>query len=191
MRVSGLTIGLMVAAAGVAFAQTAPVPRPFPGSTTAPAGTTTTKPAPPEAAAPAASQPAAAEPAAPVPAPASPAAAAPDVAGVPIYPSAEYLETFDAGSGQRYVLYGTNLPYADTVAYYRTVLKNGGRELYRAPATHQFDIGRFQEDRMAFPPGVVVKDYTWNNSAGYLFVSGTTEKRYKTIIQIVPPSAAR
>jgi hypothetical protein len=26
---------------------------------------------------------------------------------------------------------------------------------------------------MTFQPGVVVKDYTWNNQAGYLFVNGT------------------
>jgi hypothetical protein len=110
---------------------------------------------------------------------------------VPVYPSAEYLETFDAGSGQKYVLFGTNLAFADTLAYYRTVLKNGGREIYRTPATHQFDLGRFEENRMAYPPSVVIKDYTSNNSPGYLHVSGTVEKRFKTIIQIVPPPAAR
>jgi hypothetical protein len=42
---------------------------------------------------------------------------------------------------------------------------------------------------MSFPPSVVVKDYTWNGSDGYLHVSGTTETRYKTVIQIVPPGA--
>ncbi len=42
---------------------------------------------------------------------------------------------------------------------------------------------------MAYPPSVVVKDYTWNGSAGYLAVKGTTSKRYKTIIQVVPPAA--
>ena len=51
---------------------------------------------------------------------------------------------------------------------------------------HQFDLGRFQEQTMAYPPSVVVKDYTWNGSEGYLHVSGTTSTRYKTIIQIVP-----
>ena len=34
--------------------------------------------------------------------------------------------------------------------------------------THVFEIGRFREETMAFPPGVTVKDYTWNGSAGYL-----------------------
>ena len=42
---------------------------------------------------------------------------------------------------------------------------------------------------MAYPPSVVVKDYTWNASEGYLHVSGTTSTRYKTIIQIVPATA--
>ena len=59
--------------------------------------------------------------------------------------------------------------------------------LFQAPLMHQFDIGRYQEDTMAYPPSVVVKDYTWNNSPGYLFVAGTSEKRYKTIIQVVAP----
>ena len=41
------------------------------------------------------------------------------------------------------------------------------------------------------PPSVVVKDYTWNGSAGYLAASGSTEKRFRTIIQIVPPTTVR
>jgi hypothetical protein len=55
----------------------------------------------------------------------------------------------------------------------------------------QFDLGRFQENQMAYPPSVVVKDYAWNGAPGYLAVSGTTEKRFRTVIQIVPPTAAR
>ena len=51
---------------------------------------------------------------------------------------------------------------------------------------HQFDLGRFQEQTMAYPPSVVVKDYLWNGSAGYLHVDGTTSRRFPTIIQIVP-----
>ena len=54
----------------------------------------------------------------------------------------------------------------------------------------QFDLGRFQ-DNMAYPPSIVVKDYFSENSPGYLFVSGTSEKRYRTIIQIVPPGPGK
>ena len=107
-----------------------------------------------------------------------------------MYPSAEFIAGYDAGQGQHYYLYGTDMPYEDIVAYYRTVLRNGGRELFREPPTRQFDLGRYQEDSMAYPPSVVVKDYTWNGAPGYLAVSGTTEKRYRTIIQIVPATAA-
>jgi hypothetical protein len=32
----------------------------------------------------------------------------------------------------------------------------------------------------------VVKDYTWNGATGYLAIVGAQEKRYPTIIQIVP-----
>lgn len=115
----------------------------------------------------------------------------PQTAGVPIYPGAEFLESYDAGQGQRFYLYGTNTPYADIVQYYKMTLKSSGRELFKAPAMQQFDLGRFQDDAMAYPPSVVVKDYTWMDAPGYLHVSGTTETRYKTIIQIVPPPAGR
>ena len=111
--------------------------------------------------------------------------------GLPVHPTAEFIDGFDAGSGQRYYLYGTDMPFEDIVAYYRGVLKNGGRELFREPPTRQFDLGRYQENTMAYPPSVVVKDYTWNGSPGYLAVSGTTEKRYRTVIQIVPVTAAQ
>jgi hypothetical protein len=108
--------------------------------------------------------------------------------GTPVYPASEFIDSYDAGSGQRYYLYGTNAPYSDVVTYYKNTLKNGGRELYKTPPMQQFDLGRFQEDSMAYPPSVVVKDYTWNGSVGYLMAAGSTEKRYRTVIQIVPPT---
>jgi hypothetical protein len=107
-----------------------------------------------------------------------------------VYPTADFLEESDAGRGQKYVLYGTDAPFETIVTYYRQTLKTGGRELYRTPAMQQFDLGRFQDDRMAYPPSVVVKDYSTGDPAGYLFVDGVTERRYRTIIQIVPPPPA-
>jgi hypothetical protein len=160
-----------------------PVPRPFPGS-----GAPPSRPADPPATQPATQPPAAA------PAPAAAARPAPVVetpAGLPVYPTAEFIDAYDAGQGQRYYIYGTNAAYADILTYYKALLKNGGRELYRTPPMQQFDLGRFQEDTMAYPPSVVVKDYTWNGSPGYLSVTGTSEKRFKTIIQIVPVTATR
>jgi hypothetical protein len=158
--------GLTLLIGGTAAAQTpprppVPVPRPFPG----------------------------------VNPPARPAAEAKDqttgdlmVGNAPIYPAAEFLEEFDAGNGQRYYLYGTNLAYQDIVDYYKARLRNGGREIFKEPAMQQFELGRFDEDTMSYPPSVVVKDYAWNGSEGYLFVDGITSKRYRTIIQIVPGS---
>ena len=110
------------------------------------------------------------------------------VLGVPgvIFPSSEFLETFDIGRGQRCYLYGANAGYLEILAYYKQVLKDGGRELFRAPAMQQFDLGRFQEQTMTYPPSVVVKDYTFGNGDGYLQVEGTKQKRFKTVIQIVP-----
>ena len=87
---------------------------------------------------------------------------------------------------QRYFLFGTNAAYTEIVGYYKTVMKNGGRTIFEAPAMQQWELAKFQEQTMAYPPSIVVKDYSWNGSEGYLFVSGAKEKRYRTVIQIVP-----
>ena len=87
--------------------------------------------------------------------------------GFPIYPAAQYLSTHDAGRGQKYVLFGTTAPFADLVVYYRTQLKDDGELVFREPPTHVFEVGRFREETMVFPPGVTVKDFTWGGSMGY------------------------
>ena len=110
--------------------------------------------------------------------------------GMPIYPTSDFIASYDAGRGQRYYIFGTNATYAEIVSYYRTVLKQRGEVVYEEPPVHMFDVGRFREETMAFPPGVTVKDYTWGGSAGYLNPrSGAQPARYKTIIQIVPAPA--
>jgi len=107
--------------------------------------------------------------------------------GVDIYPGAEFLGSFDAGKGQRYYLFGTNTPFLEIVNYYRTVLKQKGELIFDEPAVQEFDIGRYKEETMAFPPSVTVKDYTWGGSAGYLNPKrGQQPARFKTVIQIVP-----
>jgi len=107
--------------------------------------------------------------------------------GVQIYPGAEFLASYDAGQGQRYYLFGTNAGFVEIVNYYKTVLKQKGELVYEAPGVHQFDIGRYREETMAFPPSVTVKDYTWGGSAGYLNPKrGKQPARFKTVIQIVP-----
>jgi hypothetical protein len=107
--------------------------------------------------------------------------------GVQIYPGAEFLASFDAGRGQRYYLFGTNAGFVETVTFYRTALKQKGELLFEEPAIHQFEIGRFKEETMAFPPSVTVKDYSWGGSAGYLNPHrGQQPARFKTVIQIVP-----
>jgi hypothetical protein len=53
-----------------------------------------------------------------------------------------------------------------------------------------FEIGRFRNETMAFPPGVTVKDWTWGGSAGYLNPKRNSQpERYPTIVVIVPPPA--
>lgn len=188
MRAWILTSGAALVAVAALSAQTLPVPRPFPGAG-GPAESGATEPAPTSRRQPAdpARPPATTSaPAASTPAPDASADAPP--AGLPVYPAADFLDSYDAGHGQRYYLYGTDATYDTIIQYYRNTLRTGGREIFEQPPTRQFDLGRFDDNRMSFPPSVVVKDYTWNGSDGYLYVSGATEKRYKTIIQIVPPA---
>ena len=160
------------------------VPQPFPG-----------RPAPTRPA-PAAPRPAPPSPTAPAPTPGpapvaeAPAAleAAPTEAtlGFPIYPSAQFIRSYDAGRGQQYHLFGSDVPFAGLVKYYQGALKTRGTLVFDAPATHMFEVGRFREEAMAFPPGVTIKDYTWNGSAGYLNPNRSAQPaRFPTIIQIV------
>lgn len=111
--------------------------------------------------------------------------------GVTVYPAAEFIDSYDAGHGQRIYLFGTNAAYTEIVTYYRNMLRDGGHELFKTPtAMQEFDLGRFREDTMSFPPSVVVKDYSYTadgaRSDGYLAVDGAREKHFKTVIQIVP-----
>ena len=112
-------------------------------------------------------------------------------AGVPLLAGAQYLASYDAGMGQLYCLYGSTQAFADVVAYYRTALKDRGELVFDAPATHMFEVGRFKEADVAFPPGVTVKDYTWGGSPGYMNPKpGATPAFFPTVIQVVPPPSA-
>jgi hypothetical protein len=171
-----------------AMAQT---PQPFPR----PGGTPTQQPAPPTSspAAPA-PRPATAAPVTPPPAsvraPAPPQDGAPtaESLGFPIYPTARFIASYDAGRGQRYYLFGAAAPYADLVAFYRAQLKDKGDEVFTQPPTHMFTVGRFRDETMAFPPGVTVKDWTWGGSQGYPNPKlGAEPARYPSVIMIVPP----
>ena len=107
--------------------------------------------------------------------------------GAPMYPGAQFITSYDAGRGQRFYLFGVGAGFLELVTYYRNALKEKGNELFLTPPTHQFDIGRFREETMAFPPSVTIKDYTWGGSAGYPNPRrGTQPERFATIIQIVP-----
>jgi hypothetical protein len=106
--------------------------------------------------------------------------------GAPIYPSAVFLTSYDAGRGQRFYIFGATVPYADLVGYYKTVLKTKGDELFDQPPTHQFETARFRDETMAFPPSVTIKDYSAGGSAGYPNPKAdATPARFPTVIQIV------
>lgn len=161
------------------FNQQPPVPQPFPRPGTQPPA------APPRPGTQAPASPSAAPP----PTAKPPAGGAPTEAllGVPVYPSAQFIASYDAGRGQRYYIFGSAAPFVDLVAYYRTVLKQKGELVFDVPATHEFDVGKFREETMAFPPGVTIKDYQSDVSQGYPNPKvGGQPAHFPTIIQIVP-----
>jgi len=166
---------VMTLVGALTFAQAPPVPQPVPQ----PRGSNPPSQAP-------------ARPAPPPPA-ASATSVAPEVApteaqlGVPVFPNAQFIASYNAGRGQRYYIFGTAASFVDLVNYYRTTLKQRGELTYEVPATHEFDVGKFDEDRMAFPPGVVIKDFQSDVSPGFPNPKpGGQPARFPTIIQIVP-----
>ena len=156
-----------------------PVPQPFPR----PGGGQPARPADPRTPQPV-----------PAPAPSAPSAVGPPEAapteaqlGAPIYPGSQFLRSYDAGRGQRFYMFGSTASFLDLVTYYRTVLKQRGDLVFDAPATHEFDIGRFREETMAFPPSVTIKEYKSEISDGYPNPKpGGQPARFPTLIQIVP-----
>jgi hypothetical protein len=173
-----------------ALAQQPPVPRPFPQPSSGqparpatPAGPAAGTPPPaPSAAAPAPAAPAG-----------KPAAAAPNAPpteaalGVPIYPGSQFLTSYDAGRGQRFYLFGSTASFTDLVTWYRNALKQRGDLIFDAPATQEFDVGRFREETMAFPPGVTIKEYKSEISDGYPNPKpGAQPARFPTVLQFVP-----
>ena len=178
--------GLIVAAAGVSAQTPQPFPRPNTQKPAQPPPTTTAKPpSPPAPQAPGTSAPTQAPPAPKAPqAPQGPSEAE---LGAPVYPSAVYLTSYDAGRGQRFYIYGSTVPYAELVTFYKTVLKQKGDELFEAPPTHQFETAKFRDEAMAFAPSVTIKDYTYGGSAGYPNPKKDgTPARFPSVIQIVP-----
>lgn len=162
-----------------------PTPQPFPQVASAaqrsrPRRPATTSPPAPTVPAPATN---------PSPDPSPTGQGEPDEAtlGVPVYPGSQFIASYDAGRGQRFYLFGTSASYVNIVIYYQTLLRSRGDVVFEAPATHMFELGRFREEIMAFPPSVTVKDYQSQHSAGYPNPKrGVEPDRFPTVIQIVP-----
>jgi hypothetical protein len=180
MKLRSLVLASLVAASTATASAQRPTPQPFPRP-----GDTDRKPPP--------SPPTSPVPPAPTAPPEEPATTGESdeaTLGVPIYPAAQFLTSYDAGRGQRYYLYGSGVGFGELVAYYRNVLKTKGELVFETPPTHMFDTGRFREESMAFPPSVTIKDYTWDGSEGYPNPKpGGTPPTFKTVIQIVPAQA--
>jgi hypothetical protein len=109
------------------------------------------------------------------------------VLGATVYPGAVFLTSYEAGKGQRFYLYGSTAGYTELLAYYRTLLKQRGTAVFDNPPTHIFEVGKYDENAMAFPPSVTVKDYTASGNGGFLNPKpGQSPGRFPTVIQIVP-----
>jgi hypothetical protein len=176
MRRNTVVRSVLVLALGTGVFAQVPAPFPRPGQAPAP------KPQLPAVAAP---------PQAPVAAPPAATLAegepTEEALGAPIYPSAQYLESYDAGRGQRFYIFGTASEFLQVSTFYRTMLKQKGELIFEEPPVQMFDLGRFREDTMAFAPSVTVKDYAWGGAEGYLNPKRNgSPARFRTIIQIVP-----
>ena len=171
---------LLKSAYVLAIALAAQTPQPFP------------KPGEPKTAPPAQQQPVPPPVAAPGPSSRPPAGIPTEATlGVSIYPGAEFLSSYDAGRGQRYYLFGTTAGFLEIVNYYKNVLKQKGELVYEEPPIHEFDIGRFREETMAFPPSVTVKEFQSQISQGYPNPRPNAQPaRFPTVIQIVPATSA-
>ncbi|MGE5243822.1 MAG: hypothetical protein ACM3SQ_06315 [Betaproteobacteria bacterium] len=170
---------MMVLALSAILTAQPPVPQPFPqpsGSAPSPARQAPAVPAPKAPATP------------PAQAAVQPAGEPTETTlGVPIYPGAQFITSYDAGRGQRYYVFGSTASYGDLVAYYRNVLRQKGDEVFDVPATYEFDIDKFREDTMAFPPSVTIKDFQSAVSQGYPNPKPAAQPAYfPSIIQIVP-----
>jgi hypothetical protein len=180
-----LVVAFVTSLAAVSRAQT---PQPFPRAGTPQSPRTTPAPTPTSPA------PATLPPQAPADAQsvkADPNAPAAAVLGVAVYPTAQFLASYDAGRGQRYYLFGTTASFAELVGYYRTQTGEKGDLVFKDPPTHMFTGGtlaRYREETMAFPPSVTVKDWTSGGSPGYPNPKiGAQPQRFPSVIMIVPP----
>ena len=168
-----------------------PQPRGSAPTTTPPSTNTPGRPAPPPTTTTTTAAPTTTTSTAPAARPSAPEAAPTEAElGVPIYPGAQFIASYDAGRGQRYYIFGVAAGFVQTVEWYRTSLKQKGELVYDVPATHEFDVGKYNEDAMAFPPGVTVKDYQSEISQGYPNPkAGAQPARFPTLLQIVAVSA--
>jgi hypothetical protein len=175
-----MRLAMLILAAAMAQQQTPPPPQPFPRPSVQPArpgSQPTVLPAPPPEAPAVTTAPAAEKP------------PTEQTLGLPIYPGAQFISSYDAGRGQRFYIFGSAASFVDLVTFYRTTLKQKGDLIFDAPATHQFEVGKFREETMAFPPGVTIKDFQSQVSQGYPNPkTGGQPARFPTIIQIVPLS---
>jgi hypothetical protein len=175
-----LFVAALVPVSVAAQQQQPPVPKPFPS----PGTVQTSQPPKPAPQPPPQQAPAAPSPVKPGQPETTPTEA---TLGLPIYPGAQFLASYDAGRGQRYYIFGSAAPFVDLVAYYRATLKQKGELVFDVPATHEFDVGKFREETMAFPPGVTVKDFQSDVSQGFPNPKpGGQPARFPSIIQIVP-----
>ena len=86
--------------------------------------------------------------------------------GVPIYPAAAVHHVLRRRARTALLPLWHHRRLRRDRAVLQDTLKQRGELVFEEPPVHQFDIGRFREETMAFPPSVTVKDYTWGGIGG-------------------------
>ena len=105
-------------------------------------------------------------------------------------PNAVFLTSYDAGRGQRYYLYGATGSFVELVAYYRTLLKNKGTQVFDQPLDPHLRSRPLQRDH----DGVSAERDDQGLQRGYCRrrrrlpepEAGAKPERFATVIQIVP-----
>ncbi len=181
-----LSLSVLLVIAPAASGQT-PQPFPRPSTPQQPQPTTPTREAPPsQTPASQAPPPEVRPPSQPTLAPTDTGVPTEETLGFPIYPTAQFIGSYDAGRNQRYYIFGTTATFAGLLSYYQTLLEERGNRVFQEPPTHMFELGRFRDETMAFPPGVTIKDWTWGSEGYPNPIPGAEPARFPSIIMIVP-----
>ena len=112
--------------------------------------------------------------------------------GVAIYPTAQFLASYDAGRGQRYYLFGTTASFAELVGYYRRQTRRARRSRVQGSAdahVHRRNAGALQgrDDGVSAERDGEGLDERRFARLSRTRRSARSRSGFPTVIMIVPP----